>query len=271
MNISRARITAGSLLAVTSIVLAACSPSPKPTPSPTAPVTSQPFQAAPTDTFDPVGTTAAPGYEPLTVPAGIPHGNLTGPIGAHWIDASNKHLGETIITTLSNDSEPTILPVVAISIDSISEPLPAGPERDRIVEQSGADPASSSATADKWVVQRLTVRIREIARYGTGNIRNWALSPSLRFQTTAGYVNAYPGATDSCHADVEPFKEHGWATGQTTQQCYYLSADPTIVDRSVWVMSITVRGFPAAKATYRGLEQPIQIVTDKRPVEERGE
>ena len=268
----RAAISA-TVIAMTATALAACGPAAEPRPTPTVTVTSgsHPDPAKPADMFEPSGEAAGPGFAPLAVPSGIPHGELDGPIASQWIDATNKHLGETIVTTLGNDSASTILPVVAISIDSITEPIPAGPIRDHVIQQAGADPASPAASTDKWVVQKLTLRIRQIAQYGTGNIADWKLPPSLKFQTTAGYVNAYAGEDDTCHADDTPFAAHGWATNQTTQQCYYLSADTSTIDRSAWVMAVTVRGYPDANISYRGQEQSTQIVTDKRPARSDGE
>lgn len=257
---------------VMAAVLAGCTPpEAKPTPTPTTTSASPtPDATVPEDeqdaSFDTVGQAANGGsFAPLVLPERIPYGNLGGAFDSQWLRIGNPNVGDEIIITLGNGSS-EVLPTVVTVVDEITENLPEGPERDTVVGWSGAVPGSPVATPDQYAVQRVTMRVRQVAQTGTGDISTFDIFQSIRFLNMAGEdVLAYPGDGGyGCSADSTPFAEHGYETNDTVQLCFYVSANPATFNRGNWLASIIIVGSES-------LGQNALVVTDKRPDVDLGE
>lgn len=259
--------------AVVAAVLAGCTPAtdtkPTPTPRPSSasptPQATTP-QADPTAKFNTVGQAADGGtFQPLVLPERIPYGKLDTPFDSQWLRIGNPNMGDDITITLGNKSS-TVTPTVMTAVDSITENLPAGAERDMVVGWTGATPGSPAAAPDQYVVQRVTMRVRQIAQNGQGDISTFNIFQSMRFLNLAGEdLLSYPGDGQyGCSADATPFAKHGYATNDTVQLCFYVAASPATFNRSAWVGSIIIQGSPA-------LGQNALVVTDKRPAKDMGE
>lgn len=257
--------------AITVAVLAGCTPpeDTKPTPKPTSASPTPAATTPPNDTsasFDTVGQAANGGaFEPLVLPERIPYGTLSAPFDSQWLRIGNPNIGDSIIITLGNESS-AVTPTVMTVVDGITENLPAGAERDTVVGWSGAEPGSPAAAPEQYVVQRVTMRVREVAQNGEGDISTFDIFQSMRFVNMAGEdLIAYPGDGQfGCSADSTPFAEHGYETNDTVQLCFYVSATPATFNRADWVGSIIIVGSA-------DLGQNALIVSDKRPQVDRGE
>lgn len=272
----RRMLAASAVISAAALLTSCFAPTPDRTDTPAPTVTAAPRPTpAPGKTeapFDPVGT-AAGDFSPLILPSDIPHGLLTGPIDPEWLQPDQPEMGEMYTVTLANHSSPEVFPSVAVSIDSISENLPAGPERDLVVAWTGAEPGAPAAAPEVYAIQRVVLRIREFARSGTGDITAFEPLQSVRFLNFAGEtVEPYPGDGQfGCTADATPFAEYGLESNATVQLCVYVAASPSTFNRSEWVTSIITDSRPDAAAGAWGTGSNTLVVTDKRPERPDGE
>lgn len=187
----------------------------KPAPVPTA---------APTATMNP-GTQVTPvdregqaadggDHDPLRIPDGIA-GGIGGAVPVEQLTQPGTPLsaGDLVIANLYQ-SDATADPYVLLMVDEFTEPL-TGEARAAAFQQAGM------IAEDARVVQRVTLRVRQIA--GSGDMTRWNLAASVvPVNLKLEPMTAIDIPADGCGPVKAPLSGHDGATNDTVQVCLYV-------------------------------------------------
>lgn len=185
---------------------------PRATSAPTAAVTNPGGAGA---AVDRVGQPANGGhFEPLSIPEGvtagvgadIPEGELTQP----GVDLGE---GDLVIANLFQ-ADASANPFVMLKVDEFTDPL---------VDDARATAFQTAGATDDGarVVQKVTLRIRQIA--GSGNMDAWNFARSVVPVNLHFESMTYIGISgDDCGDPTNPLAGHDTATNDTVQVCFYV-------------------------------------------------
>jgi len=208
-----------------------------PDPEPSATAT---LEGGTADWFDRAGQAAGTGFEPLTVPPGVPHGELDGLGDWLTVTGANPAEGDTsVVYTPAPYLDVIAEPVILTAVDAVSVPV-SGAERNWVLSQLGV-PASTNT-----VVQRVTIRVREIARSGGSDedVAGWSFPAAFTPINNAGDTMTWVLDDDGrfgCAGTATPLASHPMTTNDTVQVCAYAVGDVT-ANASMWVNGIRVNG-----------------------------
>ena len=180
--------------------------------------------------IDATGGTAGD-YDPLSVPAGVTSG-----IGADIPDSELTQPGTPLIpgdvvVAYLHQADATANPYVLLTVDEITDPL-SGAER------GAAYAAAGGADDGSQVVQRVTVRVRQIA--GGADTATWNLSRSvypvnLKLET----MTVVPADGRDCASPTAPLGAGD--TADTIRSCFYAFGavnTPTSIISSITVEAL---------------------------------
>lgn len=259
----RALTATGMALTLLTACTPGTAPSARKTPKPTTTAVATPQTDDGAKGFDPVGQAANGGdFEPLTIPEGMDHGDdvdvdisLIGRTDGVPSDHVND-MGHSFTVAVPDKSNGGGGALMLVSIDKVTKPI-SGAEYESVLN-AAAMPVNMDI-----VVQKLTYRVREVGtiRTKTGSHTTELFDIQNAFTVEDILKNQFifwhmPDSSFGCVSTPYPFKEHGWGTNDTLQQCTYMIASPA-GDVTEWAYGALLNTGQGPKMIRFDVQQPI--------------